>query len=698
MFQAPEYIEPVSVILSDVLSDIGVDKRIVLKRRRATLLVESMSRRLFQLEDHNRTIYLFGSQSEGTTTPDLKSDSDQLMCLNGVNVIQNVSEWKPGEENYLMIQDDTVPPGYCLLQPLRNDTPLPYPTVPNEHFSERKGKILLKNTIMSAITDIQDRGRKQGPAHTFQEPPGMSDVDVVLAFRCKSWPLQAKQWLDWQGVGQWPSADMRKYCGSTGCFLVTVGSKGSEHEELEWRISTSLAERCLMFSLNITQIRCYILMKIILKTFIKPYFEDTISSFMCKTVMFHCIANTKSVIWRENNILGCLSLCLFVLHNCILNENCPHFIIPGNNLMKGKMTHTYKPYILQKLCDIVTDRCIALLGIECESLGLRLQYKMKNLICPFKTSDTVSGHILMILALNTNRIIRDFLNSISNSSNEEAVQLLLKYNIKLVDICNQCEGVDKTAYHILASMLGISLGTALASRSIHLYNVVSEEALTWISRGLNTDVSSGKLKLASIYYCARDTRKTETTLRNIERGYDVNTVEPICRCSFYVKKAQKHRFFEISNDRKEEAMQHITAFCVKFLPYEIKCVPHELQYEMFRSTKDDLKFRPPDDYWIKWAVVDSLPYLYFLQYKTYKSLRRQDEKKRALSNLLRTIDQEPNLGHRETALNLLGQCMEQEDRATDALCCYLISLNLRKRYNVARIHICRLLSSLLTNK
>ncbi|XP_045195572.2 uncharacterized protein LOC123551028 isoform X1 [Mercenaria mercenaria] len=350
--------------------------------------------------------------------------------------------------------------------------------------------------------------------------------------------------------------------------------------------------------------------------------------------------------------------------------------------MKGNIPHKDKPYILQKLGDVVTGRCIALLGIECDCLGLRLQLKIHN-IGSVKTS--VSEYILRSLALNFDFVKRSCLTSIStsNSSYEEAVQTLRKYISKLDDISNQCEGVDKSACCLLAPQFCISLGTALASRSIHLYNAVSEEALTWISLGLNSDVSSGKLKLASVYNCTGNTWKTEITLRNIERSYDLNTVEPICCCHSYIKLTPRKGFCAISNDHNEEAIQHITAFCVSFLPYEIKCVPHEMQYEMFRSPKDDLTFRPLQDYWIKWAVVDSLPYLYFLQYKTYRCLGRQDEKKRALSNLLRTTDQEPNLGHRETALNLLGQCMEQENRATDALRCYLISLNLRKRYNVA---------------
>jgi hypothetical protein len=112
---------------------------------------------------------------------------------------------------------------------------------------------------------------------------------------------------------------------------------------------------------------------------------------------------------------------------------------------------------------------------------------------------------------------------------------------------------------------------------------------------------------------------------------------------------------------------------------------------MLRSTPEDRIFLTEDDDWMDNAVVDSLPYLYFLQYKVNRHLGRNDGKQSALSKLLRTIMTEPNLGHRETALNILGKCMEQEGRVRDALQCYLMSLNLRSGNNAARIHICTLL-------
>jgi tetratricopeptide (TPR) repeat protein len=99
-----------------------------------------------------------------------------------------------------------------------------------------------------------------------------------------------------------------------------------------------------------------------------------------------------------------------------------------------------------------------------------------------------------------------------------------------------------------------------------------------------------------------------------------------------------------------------------------------------------------------WTVVDSLPLVYFLQYKIYRHQKRHQDQQQALSKLIRTIETDVNLGHRETALNILGQCMEQENRPQEALKCYLLSLQQRARNNVANVHICKLLSGVLTDR
>jgi tetratricopeptide (TPR) repeat protein len=120
---------------------------------------------------------------------------------------------------------------------------------------------------------------------------------------------------------------------------------------------------------------------------------------------------------------------------------------------------------------------------------------------------------------------------------------------------------------------------------------------------------------------------------------------------------------------------------------------------MFRSTQDDMIHRDQfEDFWMDWAVVDSLPFLYFLQYKIYRHLQRHQDQQQALNKLIRTIVTDRYLGHRETALNILGQCMEQENKPQQALKCYQLSLQQRARNNVANIHICKLLSSILNRQ
>jgi hypothetical protein len=150
MFQEPDYRENLSLMLSEVLHDIGVNERIVMGRRRGFMLRETIGNITFRLTDLNVTFYHLGSQSEGTTTIGLDSDIDILACDHYVNIIQDWSEWEHGKKNYLMIQDENTTPGYCFLQALRDDEPLPETVIPDEnHITDRRGRILYKNTMIN---------------------------------------------------------------------------------------------------------------------------------------------------------------------------------------------------------------------------------------------------------------------------------------------------------------------------------------------------------------------------------------------------------------------------------------------------------------------------------------------------------------------------------------------------------------------
>jgi hypothetical protein len=259
------------------------------------------------------------------------------------------------------------------------------------------------------------------------------------------------------------------------------------------------------------------------------------------------------------------------------------------------------------------------------------------------------------------------------------------------------QGQNRIACSAIAKFISMHLGSALASINIHSKRGVCRESTVLMTIGLYVDVASGKLKLASILYCTGDIEWTEMVLKNIEENYGLNAVASICCCHDFQEFRGKKAFDKLcyETDNEYTLLQSATASCVSFLRCEINCCPQELQHEMFRSSQQDLPYRSEDDEWMELAVVDSLPYLYFLQYKTYSHLRRHRDKQTSISNLAKCIEEEPHFGHKETALNLLGQCMEQENRTYAALKCYLLSLKIRGRNNAATFHICRLVSSLL---
>ncbi|XP_060578754.1 uncharacterized protein LOC132735781 [Ruditapes philippinarum] len=700
MFQEPDYRENLSLMLSEVLHDIGVNERMVMRRRRHCMLRETMRIIRCRLTDNNVTTYYLGSQSEGTTTKGLDSDLDSLLLNHDCNIIQDWSEWECGKENYLMIQDENTTPGYCFLQLLLSDEPIPATVIPDEHhINDRSGRILLKNT---SFNDLIQGAVNHGPSNATQGQHGFCDSDHVLAYPCKSWPQSASGWLERQGIGRWPTQDMKSYAAYTECFVVPTGSKVSEYPELEWRISTSLAERCLILNLNITQIRCYVLLKMILKSLLNPQDEINVSSFMCKTVLLHCIEHTEQSIWKNNNLLTCLTYCLLELHTCVQNDCCSHFIIEENNLMAGQFTSEKKLELSKTITELIQSDGNGLLRINIDDLGQRLQVKLNMVLhgdYNFPTLLEIHQHIMtggyINIAAGTSHCHKLVLNYFNNKS----IMTMKQSVSKLMIFRNNGKRLQQAAFKLLAPFIFTTYGSVLASSSIGENNQVSPEACVWLSAGLNSDISSSRLKLASVFYSTGDMERAELILRHTEQQYYSYPVLPFCNCCRAARPAVSAEFMRVCSEQSENCIKHITAFCVRFIQKEINCVPRELQYEMFRSTQDDMIHRHQLDYWMDWAVVDSLPFLYFLQYKIYRHQQRHQDQQQALSKFIRTIEIDENLStHRETALNILGQCMEQENKPQQALKCYLLSFQLRARNNAAKFHICKLLSRVLAGQ
>lgn len=697
MSRSPAYFRDISVKLASVLEDIGVNEHTVqISRRRLVLLKENLSN--FKPELIFKTYYFFGSQSEGTTTIGLESDYDNFLSCDNYAVLQDMREWDPALINLVMFQDESTPPGYCMLE--RPDRIHGHDMSPDpvEPFATHFGDIIL---VENALLRLQkgDDFSDHGAAFSFLN----TNIEIVYAIPFKSLPNFVSHWLKQQLQKGRITQNMKKYIECHPCYLVPAGCKGSANEEFEWRISTCHAERCVMFNLNITQIQCYVMLKLMLKTHLKHPSEQGLSSYMCKNIILLCIDDTVSDDWCSDNLLPLFKLCLLQLEHCVSEEYCPHFIMHENNLMAGRFKPEVKLWLLNKIQELYKNSVCYFLCLATDNVGRRLETKLEISTCnfDFENPEAVSMHIFGLNLHNIAYVLPSVHNSLLNAivSGKTTFNSII---LNAIEFYHQGDSIMQAAILLLTPLIYSSLGSVKASSDIKQGQPVSPEALVWLFLGLNSDVTSGRLKLASVYYCTGDYSKAEAILTILEDNYNTSMVNAMCDCMNRSGNGEVPTLVEqeylIGED--EQAIRHDFAFGIKFLRSEINCAPKELQYEMFRTTQEDFALHRRNkgkaNYWMDWAVVDSRPYMYFLQYKVYGYLQRPADQNQALIKFAWSIYTTSNLRHAETALNLLGQCYEQENKNKEAFYCYRLSLKTCLRNNAASIHMCRLLNSLIS--
>ena len=248
MFRVPAFFLHLSEVLYFVLDCVGVNTWVVKRRRDTFLRREAILYVFAHLEGSDKTHYLFGSQSEGTTTPGLLSDTDMLMTINYVNIMYSMADWQQGKVNLLMVRDADTPAQHYLMQRFRPDVPLPVTHIDVPDFTDSQGRVFLSNMavvrIMAAV--FGDAHLRRGPSNSDRE-----DWDFVAAFKCKTFPPAIMSWFTKMGQVYWPSQETFEAAKKCPVFLVPDGYHGSVNKNIEWRITPNLIERLLMFSLNI---------------------------------------------------------------------------------------------------------------------------------------------------------------------------------------------------------------------------------------------------------------------------------------------------------------------------------------------------------------------------------------------------------------------------------------------------------------
>jgi len=682
--------------LSRVLDDIGVIQDMTDLRRHIHLLYETLMTMYAKFKGYNETYYVVGSQSEGTTTIGMDSDTDTMHILNDALVVFDWAEWDKDKIILLAIKDNTTPPQLCYLQRLRRDLPLKLdnPVNPTDEVDE-EGRVLMSNKWME--DQIWEIYKHIGPMISHGPSKSFSDKkDTVYAFPCASMPVECEFLFRRPRPGHYPKPETLERARHCPTFLVPQGHPFSEHKHLQWRISTSLWERFLVFDFTAEQQHVYVILKMIRKSFIKPVVGDNLSTFHMKTAVMFTIESCQPDIWRRDNIIACAVNCLTTLLRWIRMGKCPHFTTGGVNLFDGKLDKR----MLFKLQDVIT------------------QIKSHNMWCIYQIQmDMLGFHLLPDIRILDNRrhsnqlkILREILNWIPRmvpaimselmfASRQqdiyEAVHGIIGRLQLLHSIHNSGSSLECEAVSLLLPHLFGSLASTLASCCIARQLPVPQFVINLYQLSFTSDLMSTKLKYASMLYCSGQCAASAQVLTHCE-GLLRPDVHHYCECVGrpMTGRAQSDAHLETGLDGNiMELLKSHSTLCVKFSIHERYCVPEHLQYEMFRTmTHEDQQLRHIDSIWMDQAMIDCVPFLYYLQYLVNRESGQPARKMTALEKLKDYVCQPGGIkGHPDTAAHVLAHCGELENEPHVAICLYQQSVQHFPRNNIANWHLARLL-------
>lgn len=184
---------------------------------------------------------------------------------------------------------------------------------------------------------------------------------VCLSFQSDHWPQTARPWRQRCQQKGWPMNTTVSTIVKSGVHIEPFGS--SPNEDLEWRISFSMAEQKLVYSFNHCQFLCYGLLKIFLMEVINEQSKNPVLCFhFLKTVMFWVIQNDITLIWTPDNLLYCFWNCLKLLIHWVNTGYCPNFFVPQNNMFRFRVTGHTQHVLFEKLNGLYCRgmRCIQL--------------------------------------------------------------------------------------------------------------------------------------------------------------------------------------------------------------------------------------------------------------------------------------------------------------------------------------------------
>ncbi|KAL9692663.1 hypothetical protein quinque_016439 [Culex quinquefasciatus] len=174
--------------------------------------------------------------------------------------------------------------------------------------------------------------------------------EIIPAILCP-WPQEASEWIQrkrevkinplTKQKFQWPTPPMIQKVKSFGCHVVPTGYAPkigtNTYRQLEWKIVFPEAERYLESCLTNTQVKIYMLTKLLLKTFVEPALSTSTNMFSNEHLRAHLFWQCESnyAAWPEDYLGEALIRFLNGLLDRIKTHKLPDYFLPSRNLFEN---------------------------------------------------------------------------------------------------------------------------------------------------------------------------------------------------------------------------------------------------------------------------------------------------------------------------------------------------------------------------
>ncbi|KAH3788691.1 hypothetical protein DPMN_166839 [Dreissena polymorpha] len=247
--------------------------------------------------------------------------------------------------------------GYCTLL-LARLGPSGHPSIIHSLRGDGYGKLLMSSEhFVDDFKEYVDSHMKYVNNHARAGPSlpqyfGPFKFDNVRAIRCYC-PGILQKWAS--RARHWPSPDIVEKVIAMGAFVTPIGCKGSAHNHVKWRICFNTSETELVNNLNDTQVKIYVILKMIVNDVLKPQSKE-ITSYTLKNIVLWLAENNPQTLFHSGSLFHFLFEGLDILRTAIVVRQLPYYMIPERNLMAERELHVAQQCVwVKSITDMINE-------------------------------------------------------------------------------------------------------------------------------------------------------------------------------------------------------------------------------------------------------------------------------------------------------------------------------------------------------